>query len=251
MTRRAWAITWVAGVVIATAILLIFVSQRGTVATVSASVASPSPSESASPEVREPQRVVAQPEKSQQPQSIRGRGTAYLSVPAAGISRLEIVPYVGEPDDYRGTQINDAGLVGAPRGGSYGALPGQVGNLLLTAHRTSAGSPMLRVPELSSGDHIIVDHGKFRFVYLTENQLWINFREASSRALQEASVPGKPGRAPTRAAVVLSTCATPEDAARGDYWRDQFGNPTHRIAVAGFLSSVVNRETGERFAQPD
>ena len=43
-------------------------------------------------------------------------GTAYLSVPAAGISHLKIVTYSGDPDDTRGTEINDSGLVGAPHG---------------------------------------------------------------------------------------------------------------------------------------
>lgn len=169
-----------------------------------------------------------------------GHGTAYLTVPAAGISRLEIVAYDGEPDDARGTEINDEGLVGAPRGDGYGVKAGQVGNLLLTAHRTSAGAPMNRVPELDEGDRIIVDQGRYRFTYVAAEQYWIDFRSATSRAHQESPDPLHPGRAATRAAIVLSTCATPEDHANGNYWSDQFHNPAHRIAVAGYLQSVTD-----------
>ncbi len=167
--------------------------------------------------------------------------TAYLSVPGAGISRLKIVTYSGVPDDDRGTEINDSGLAGAPRGSWGGVAPGQVGNLLLTAHRTSAGAPMGTVPELKSGDEIFVDQGATRFVYAVSSKTTINFRSAQSRALQTAAVPGSPGKKPTRPAIVLSTCATPEDNAAGNFWRDEHQNPTHRIAVYGYLKKVLAR----------
>jgi sortase A len=35
--------------------------------------------------------------------------------------------------------------------------------------------------------------------------------------------------------ITLSTCATPEDHAAGNYWKDQFGNPEHRIDKVGVL----------------
>ena len=117
-------------------------------------------------------------------------------------------------------------------------MPGEIGNFLVTGHRTSAGSPMLDVPELKAGDVINVDRGKVRYVYRVADDMWINFRESASRARQLAAVPNQPGRAATRSAIVLSTCATPEDHANGDYWSDEFKNPTHRIAVYGFLTQV-------------
>lgn len=166
---------------------------------------------------------------------------AYLSVPEAGISRAKIVTYSGVADDAKGTQINDAGLIGAPRGSWGGVPPGQVGNLLLTGHRTSAGAPMGNVPRLGAGDKIYIDQGKTRYVYTVTTKAKINFRSAASRALQAAPVPGSPGKPATRPAVVLSTCATPEDNAAGNYWRDEHDNPTHRIAVYGYLQSVIQR----------
>ncbi len=171
----------------------------------------------------------------------KSSATAYLSVPQAGISRVKIVTYSGVADDARGTAINDSGLVGAPRGSWGGVAPGQVGNLLLTGHRTSAGAPMGDVPRLRAGDKIYVDQGATRYVYVANAKMVIDFRSAASRSLQAAAVPGSPGKPATKPAIVLSTCATPEDNAAGNYWRDQFDNPTHRIAVYGYLESVVPR----------
>jgi sortase A len=37
------------------------------------------------------------------------------------------------------------------------------------------------------------------------------------------------------AMITLSTCATPEDHAAGNYWSDRFGNPEHRIDKIGVL----------------
>jgi len=100
---------------------------------------------------------------------------------------------------------------------------------------------MLNVPRLTPGDKIYVDQGKNRFVYVASSKAKINFRSAASRALQQAAVPGSPGKRATRPAIVLSTCATPEDNAAGNYWRDEHDNPTHRIAVYGYLQSVIPR----------
>ncbi len=38
--------------------------------------------------------------------------------------------------------------------------------------------------------------------------------------------------------ITLSTCATFEDHAAGNYWSDEFHNPEHRIEKIGVLRSV-------------
>jgi len=43
--------------------------------------------------------------------------------------------------------------------------------------------------------------------------------------------------------ITLSTCATPEDHARGNFWSDRFGNPEHRIDKIGVL--VDTRPAGK------
>ena len=38
--------------------------------------------------------------------------------------------------------------------------------------------------------------------------------------------------------ITLSTCATPEDHAAGNYWADELDNPEHRIDKIGVLERV-------------
>ncbi|MGV1035926.1 MAG: class E sortase [Candidatus Nanopelagicales bacterium] len=166
------------------------------------------------------------------------RTFARLTVPKAGVRSLRIARYPGRPDDRVGTMINNRGRAAAPHGRWGGVGPGQVGNFLLTGHRTSAGAPLSRVPQLRKGQKIFITKGSTTYVYTVASQMWINFRSAKSRARQTAQVPGHPGRKATRSAIVLSTCATPEDNAAGRRWRDRFHNPTHRIAVVGYLSGA-------------
>ena len=65
-----------------------------------------------------------------------------------------------------------------------------------------------------------------------------SFRSERSLREQSAAVPGRPGQTPTRAMITISTCATFEDHAAGNYWSDEFHNPEHRIEKIGVLRSV-------------
>ena len=163
---------------------------------------------------------------------------ALLSIPSIGVRGLAVVSYVGHADDLRGTRIADGGLAASPRGPLGGVAPGDVGNLIITGHRTSAGGPFRRLPSVRVGAHILVSSGGRVFDYLVMETMVISFRSSASLALQSASVPGHPGRRATRAMVTLSTCATPEDHARRDYWTDALGNPEHRIDKVGMLVAI-------------
>ena len=66
-----------------------------------------------------------------------------------------------------------------------------------------------------------------------------SFRSPASLRAQRAAVPGRPGVKPTRAMITLSTCATQEDHAAGNYWSDRFHNPEHRIDKIGALVRIV------------
>jgi sortase A len=68
----------------------------------------------------------------------------------------------------------------------------------------------------------------------------VSFRSAKSLRKQRAAVPGHPGRRPHRGYITVSTCATPEDHARGNYWTDRLGNPEHRIDKIGVLVRRVH-----------
>lgn len=113
--------------------------------------------------------------------------------------------------------------------------PGEIGNFIVTGHRTTHGRPFGRLPEVRGGEHILVTAGGRSYDYLVTETMSISFRSPRDIARQNAAVPGRPGDLPTRAMITLSTCATPEDHAKGNYWKDALGNPEHRINKIGVL----------------
>ncbi|MEC4572475.1 class E sortase [Streptomyces virginiae] len=158
-----------------------------------------------------------------------------LSIPAAGISGLRVVPYEGTTDDVPGTRIQDRGLAASPYGTRGGVGPGQVGNFLVTAHRLSAGGPLRNLTAAGTGDTVRVTAGGVEYTYEIVATRKTSFRSARSLEEQRAAVPGSPGATPTQAMITISTCATPEDHAEGNFWSDAQGNPEHRIDKIGVL----------------
>ncbi|MFF4262756.1 sortase domain-bontaining protein [Streptomyces virginiae] len=158
-----------------------------------------------------------------------------LSIPAAGVTGLRVVPYEGTTDDVPGTRIQDLGVAASPHGKRGGVGPGQVGNFLITAHRLSAGGPLGRLPTVAPGDTVQVTVGTVVYTYEITETRKTSFRSERSLGEQRAAVPGKPGAAPTQAMITISTCATPEDHAEGNFWSDAQGNPEHRIDKIGVL----------------
>ena len=158
-----------------------------------------------------------------------------LSIPALGLRDLAVVPYLGYTDDGPGTVIQDGGVAASPHGPRGGVGPGGIGNYQVTAHRTSSTRAFEFLPSLRVGERVVVEAGRRRYVYEIVATRRTSFRSERSLAEQRAAVPGHPGRAPTRAMITLSTCATREDHAAGNFWSDEFHNPEHRIDKIGVL----------------
>jgi sortase A len=163
---------------------------------------------------------------------------ARLSIPALGRSGLRVVAYAGTPDDAPGTAIQDRGFVASSHGSGGLVGPGGIGNYLVTGHRSSSTAPFRYLPSLQVGARIVVVTDAHRLVYEVVATRRTSFRSERSLREQSAAVPGRPGREPTRAMITLSTCATFEDHAAGNYWSDRFHNPEHRIEKVGVLRSV-------------
>ncbi|MET8915110.1 class E sortase [Streptomyces sp. NPDC004610] len=197
---------------------------------VSAPAASPADDRPAAPSASpEPSPSVPVPDADPRSDS------ASLSIPGIGLDALEIVPYEGTTDDWPGTEIQNDGLGASPYGDQGGVGPGETGNYLVTAHRLSAGGPLRDLPSLAIGDTLTVDFGGVRYTYRITETRETSFRTPSSLAEQRAAVPGSPGETATEAMITVSTCATPEDNAEGNFWRDEMGNPEHRIDKIGVL----------------
>jgi sortase A len=163
--------------------------------------------------------------------------TASLSIPPIGIDALSVVPYEGTTDDWPGTRIQNRGVAASPYGEQGGVGPGEVGNYLVTAHRQSAGGPLRDLPSLDEGESVFVTSGGQVYEYEITETRQTSFRSERSLAEQRAAVPGFPDKRPTDPMITISTCATPEDDAAGNFWRDDKGNPEHRIDKIGVLVS--------------
>lgn len=192
--------------------------------------AAPAPDETtAASERPEPART-RRPPPEPEPLHTAGRPrVATLDVPAIGVDDLRVVPHRGTPDDARGTAIQNGGVAASPYGTGGLVGPGGIGNYVVTAHRLSSTQAFLDLPALRPGERVHVDVGDTRLTYEVVRTRWTSFRSPASLRAQSAEVPGRPSLDATRAMLTLSTCATPEDHARGNYWSDEFGNPEHRI----------------------
>ena len=169
---------------------------------------------------------------------------ASLTIAAIGVENLRVIPYEGTTDDWPGTRIQNRGLAASPYGERGGVGPGEIGNYLVTAHRLSDGGPLRRLPDLDEGDSVLVSAGGTVYEYEITGTRTTSFRSARSLAEQRAAVPGFPGRRPTQAVITVSTCLTLEDNAAGNYWRDDRGNPEHRVDKIGVLSAARTPENG-------
>lgn len=171
----------------------------------------------------EPEPVVPEPRRS------------YVTIPAIGLRGFPVVRYRGSPDDAPGTALQNAGDMASPRGPGGGTGPGEVGNYIVTGHRLTGTAPLRDSPSLRRGDRILVRTGDTVYVYEVRRTRWTSFRRPASLRAQRAEVPGRPGADATRPMITLSTCATLEDHANGNYWSDEFDNPEHRIDKIGVL----------------
>lgn len=201
-----------------------------------ATVAAAAPASSAAAPTTAPAAV--RPQAPAPPAADPRTEPARLSIPEIGLEDLEVVPYEGTTDDWPGTRIQNRGLGASPYGPEGGVGPGEVGNYLVTAHRLSAGGPLRDLPALAEGDVVRVAFGGRVYEYEITGTRQTSFRSERSLAEQRAAVPGEPGAKPTKAMITISTCATPEDDAAGNFWRDDRGNPEHRIDKIGVLRAT-------------
>lgn len=194
------------------------------------STATPSTTPTPEPSATPTPEASAEPE----PQAPEPR-RSFVSIPELGMSDFPVVRYPGSPDDAPGTALQNAGEMASPRGARGGVGPGEVGNFIVTGHRLTGTAPLRYSPSLRRGDRIRVRSADTVFVYEVRRTRWTSFREPESLRAQRAPVPGRPGERATQAMITLSTCATPEDHAVGNYWSDEFDNPEHRIDKIGVL----------------
>ncbi|MFW7414916.1 class E sortase [Demequina sp. SO4-18] len=101
------------------------------------------------------------------------------------------------------------------------ALPGEMGNFAISAHRTTYGKPFTDIDTLEEGDSLIVQTEDTWFVYTVESYDIVLPRDVQVIA----PMPGEPGVEPDDRYITLTTCHPRFSAAerwivhgRLDYW---------------------------------
>lgn len=105
------------------------------------------------------------------------------------------------------------------------ALPGQIGNFVVSGHRTTYLAPFNRIDQLKRDDEIIIDTAEARYTYRVTSQHIVEPDEVDVLS----PVPGKPDARPTRAFITLSTCHPEYSAAQ-------------RLIVSGVLKNTELRK---------
>lgn len=159
----------------------------------------------------------AQPTSGPVPVEI-GAGLAVLRIPAIH-------------EDYSQVVVNGVGLEELKSGpGHYPgtALPGEVGNVVLSGHRTTYGAPFERFDELTPGMAVVLE----------TRDTWFTYRVTGSQIVSPTAievtypVPGEAGATPTRRLLTMTTCH-PKYSAR------------ERLIVSGELESSLPKSEGD------
>ncbi len=108
------------------------------------------------------------------------------------------------------------------------ALPGAVGNVVVSGHRTTYGAPFSRVDELRVGDAVVME----------TRDMWFTYRVTGLKVVPPTAievtypVPGQRGARPTQRLLTLTTC-NPRYSAR------------ERLVVHAVLDTALTKAAGQ------
>ncbi|MCW2621693.1 MAG: hypothetical protein JWL64_1295, partial [Frankiales bacterium] len=146
-----------------------------------------------------------------------GDAFARIYVPAIGLEKV-VVEGVGVGDLKKGP-------------GHYPgtALPGQVGNTVISGHRTTYGAPFNSVGDLKVGDAVVVETATAFYTYGVTSQTIVK-----PDAIEVTyPVPGRKGAVPTLAQITLTTCHPKYSAQQ-------------RLVIHGTLTETMLKSSGQR-----
>lgn len=146
-----------------------------------------------------------------------GDGVAILRIPRLGADYVKVI--------VQGVQVKD--LRKGPGHYPQTALPGGVGNFVVSGHRTTYGSPFGSLDRLRTRDPIVLETREGWYVYRVTGREIV----APTAIEVTAPVPKRPGARPTRAMLTFTTCH-PRYSAR------------QRLVVFGELAGTRRRAAG-------
>ncbi|MFB4301068.1 class E sortase [Actinomadura sp. NTSP31] len=129
-----------------------------------------------------------------------GKGLAMIRIPKLGKGYHYVI--------IEGVTVSD--LRKGPGHYPGTALPGQVGNFVVSGHRTTYSAPFNKLGDLDRGDRILIDTRDHQYVYEMTDRKIVKPTEVDVTA----PVPFHPGRRPTRPTITLTTCHPKYSAAK-------------------------------------
>jgi sortase A len=151
------------------------------------------------------------------PVAARGSGFARIYLPTLGADQVHVVVEgVGKPDLKKG-----------PGHFPGTALPGQLGNLVISGHRTTYGAPFNRLDELHKGDAIVIETRTAFYTYSVQR----TFIVKPTAIGVTYPVPDHLGQQPMQRLLTLTTC-NPKYSAK------------QRLIVRAVLSSTLAKGPG-------
>ncbi|MGZ4521490.1 MAG: class E sortase [Mycobacteriaceae bacterium] len=156
-----------------------------------------------------------------------------VAVPAGqGLAILRI-PRLGR--DYSWVVVEGTSRADLKKGPGHlpgTALPGQLGNTVISGHRTTYGHPFWHLDELASGDEVDVQVGERVYRYRVASSTVVSPGDVGITRPTPETAPGRAaGTAPGTAAarlLTLTTCTPPFSA-------------SHRLVVRAVLTATVGR----------
>lgn len=143
-----------------------------------------------------------------------GHGIALIRIPKLGRDYSYVIIEGVSVDDLRKGPGHYPGT----------ALPGGLGNFVVSGHRTTYLAPFNRVDELSAGDKIFIDTRDSQYVYQVTGEKVVSPDELDVTD----PVPFHPGQAPSQSVITLTTCHPKYSA-------------SHRLIVFGRLMQALSR----------
>jgi sortase A len=148
-----------------------------------------------------------------------GHGLALIRIPRLGkgfhyviIEGVSIADLRKGPGHYPGT-----------------AMPGQIGNFVVSGHRTTYLAPFNKLGELRGGDKILIDTRANQYVYKVTSTKVVRPSDVSVAA----PVPEHPKANPTKRLITLTTCNPKYSAAQRLIIFGQLISTTPRVKEAG------------------
>lgn len=130
---------------------------------------------------------------------VEGQPFAVLRIPRLGQDYEQVVLEGVSPKDLRRGPGHYPGT----------ALPGQVGNVVISGHRTTYGAPFADLDRLQAGDELVLQTERAEFVYVMTGSQVV----APSAVEVLAPVPNQPGQPARDRFLTLTTC-NPKYSAR-------------------------------------